>query len=187
MLPLKFTLSFSLSVQFPPAALLYPELKDSPACGSFSAKFRESQTFPSQSLPILTIPIFFCSQFSLCFHSVSPEFSIFYHIQISTIFHQIFCSLPSPVSLLLLCFKQYCEFPWNIKSVSKLYFLGYLKKLLICLGLEFYMLHKSPLSTGRKGCPLFSACQDLQTYFFPHRLLNSLLQTSIATWNFTRT
>ena len=27
------------------------------------------------------------------------------------------------------------------------------------------MLRKSPLSTGKKGCPLFSACQDLQTLF----------------------
>lgn len=133
MLPLKFTFSSSLTVHFPPAALLYPELKDSPACGSFSAKFREFQTFPSQSLPVLTIPVFFCSRFSLCFHSLSPEFSIFYHIQISTIFHQILCFLPSPVSLLLLCLEQYCECPWNTKSVSKLYFFGDLKKnLLIC-------------------------------------------------------
>lgn len=131
---MKFTFSSSLTVHFPPAALLYPELKDSPACGSFSAKFRDFQTFPSQSLPVLTIPVFFCSRFSLCFHSLSPEFSIFYHIQISTIFHQILCFLPSPVSLLLLCLEQYCECPWNTKSVSKLYFFGDLKKknLLIC-------------------------------------------------------
>lgn len=182
MLPLKFTLSSSLTLHFPPAALLYPELKDSPACGSFSAKFREFQTFPSQSLPVLTIPIFFCSWFSLCFHSLSPEFSIFYHIRISTIFHQILCFLPS---LLLLCLEQYCEFPWNTKSVSKLFFFGYLiKKNPTYL---FYMLRKSSLSTGRKGCPLFSACQDFQTCFFLHRSLNSLLQTSISTWNFTRT
>lgn len=178
MLPLKFTFSSSLTVHFPPAALLYPELKDSPACGSFSAKFRDFQTFPSQSLPVLTIPVFFCSRFSLCFHSLSPEFSIFYHIQISTIFHQILCFLPSPVSLLLLCLEQYCECPWNTKSVSKLYFFGDLKKKPTYL---FYTLHKSSRSTGRKGCPLFSACQDFQTCSFLHCSLNSLLQTSIST------